>query len=334
MLGLRGGGGKDAPTTGYLMIGDQCPRNCAFCAQARGSLAGSGRLSRVTWPEYELADVLPALVAACRQGLLLRLCVQTVAGEDASRQLAELVPLLCDLAGVPVSASVYIRDLQSLEALLASGLQRVGLALDAATGDIYAQTKGGSFEAARELLARAAEAYPGRVSTHLIAGLGETERDLLTQLQWCLDRGILVGLFAFTPVPGTALEARRAPDLSSFRRLQAAAHLLRLGERRAEQLVFDAGGELAGMGQGMSAERLAELLGDGAAFRTSGCPGCNRPYYNERPGKVPYNYARPLGVAEAREAVGLVIGLAGQDAAANARPRNPEDEIRVERPPR
>ncbi|MCW3977503.1 MAG: radical SAM protein, partial [Candidatus Bathyarchaeota archaeon] len=25
---------------------------------------------------------------------------------------------------------------------------------------------------------------------------------------------------------------------------------------------------------------------------TSGCPGCNRPYYNERPGGPLYNYPR------------------------------------------
>ena len=34
-------------------------------------------------------------------------------------------------------------------------------------------------------------------------------------------------------------------------------------------------------------------------FETSGCPGCNRPYYNERPGGMLYNYPRPLTAAEA-----------------------------------
>lgn len=39
------------------------------------------------------------------------------------------------------------------------------------------------------------------------------------------------------------------------------------------------------------------------AFRTYGCPDCNRPLYNERPGRVPYNYPRELKEAELREAV-------------------------------
>ena len=49
--------------------------------------------------------------------------------------------------------------------------------------------------------------------------------------------------------------------------------------------------------EGYSLRQLAQ------AFQTSGCPGCNRPYYNERPGHVPYNYPRPLNADEAAEAL-------------------------------
>jgi biotin synthase len=48
---------------------------------------------------------------------------------------------------------------------------------------------------------------------------------------------------------------------------------------------------------------LNDILQDGAAFQTSGCQGCNRPYYNERPGGVMYNYARPLSPEEAQAAI-------------------------------
>jgi biotin synthase len=46
-----------------------------------------------------------------------------------------------------------------------------------------------------------------------------------------------------------------------------------------------------------------ETLAGGEAFRTSGCPGCNRPFYNERPGGTIYNYARPLSAKEAQQAI-------------------------------
>ena len=41
------------------------------------------------------------------------------------------------------------------------------------------------------------------------------------------------------------------------------------------------------MGFGMA--KLETLLRE-SAFMTHGCPGCNRPYYNERPGDEPYNF--------------------------------------------
>jgi len=41
----------------------------------------------------------------------------------------------------------------------------------------------------------------------------------------------------------------------------------------------------------------------GEPFQTCGCPDCNRPFYNERPGGVMYNYPRPLTPVEARRAM-------------------------------
>ena len=55
------------------------------------------------------------------------------------------------------------------------------------------------------------------------------------------------------------------------------------------------------------AVRLAEAGLWAEAFRTSGCPGCNRPYYNERPGQIPYNYPRPPTPAELADAVAMAL---------------------------
>jgi len=41
----------------------------------------------------------------------------------------------------------------------------------------------------------------------------------------------------------------------------------------------------------------------GEPFRTSGCPDCNRPFYNERPSGPLYNYPRPLTTEEAARAI-------------------------------
>ena len=83
------------------------------------------------------------------------------------------------------------------------------------------------------LLEQCAGSFPGRVTTHLIVGLGETETEMADRLASCIDRHITVGLFAFTPIKGTAWGSRTAPPIGSYRRIQVAHHLLRLGYDRS-----------------------------------------------------------------------------------------------------
>ncbi len=72
----------------------------------------------------------------------------------------------------------------------------------------------------------------GNVSTHVIVGLGETEKEAVEVIQRCVDMGVLPALFAFTPVRGTALEAKSPPKLESYRRVQLARYLIVNGKAR------------------------------------------------------------------------------------------------------
>jgi biotin synthase len=107
--------------------------------------------------------------------------------------------------------------------------------------------------------------------------------------------GLTVGLFAFTPVPGSHLADLPPPTLSSYRRLQAARWLIVHGLSRVDKMDFNGTGQLLALG--------GPLPATGEPFQTSGCPDCNRPYYNERPGGDVYNYPRPLAPAEALRAI-------------------------------
>ncbi|MCJ7721119.1 hypothetical protein MUO98_01740, partial [Candidatus Bathyarchaeota archaeon] len=127
---------------------------------------------------------------------------------------------------------------------------------------------------------------------------GEPAPDSRTA-QWP-DSGVYPGLFAFTPIPGTALENMSAPSLSSYRRAQVAHYLLAHKKTCLEKMVFDKDGRLTNFG--ISKEMLLEAIDTGKPFLTSGCPGCNRPYYNERPGGPFYNYPRQLLPEEIEEA--------------------------------
>jgi biotin synthase-related radical SAM superfamily protein len=137
------------------------------------------------------------------------------------------------------------------------------------------------------------------VSTHLIMGLGETEEELCQTIGWCVDTGVCPGLFGFTPIAGTAFEDKSPPVLDSYRRIQVAHYILTHRKARLEDMEFNKDGKLISFG--IPKEMLLEVIETGEPFLTSGCPGCNRPYYNERPGGPLYNFPRQLQSEEIEE---------------------------------
>jgi biotin synthase len=298
------------PTTAYLLVGERCERDCSFCTQARSSRAPAQALSRVIWPPYEEKKTLLALKEAYQSGKIQRACLQVTVNPGYLLRTEEII---AQLQGMPISASVVVSNLDQVAQLLGSGLEIVGLSLDAANEEVYRHVKGGDFHQALGFIEEAAKRFPGRIATHLIVGLGETEEEMARLIQCLHDWGVIVALFAFTPNPGTALEHQSVPPLSSYRRIQIARHLITGGLARAEEFVFPSGSVLTGSRRdkdspegrflefGLEEHELSEALRDGQAFQTSGCPGCNRPYYNERPGGPLYNYPRPLTPGEIQQ---------------------------------
>lgn len=308
------------PTTAYLMVGERCSRGCSFCPQARQSSGPAGYLSRVSWPGYPLETVLPALEEAFLRGQLKQVCLQVVHNPFSRRETKAAVEALRKIPGLPVNVSLYLGKVEEVTKVAGWGIDRLALPLDAATEEIYRRVKGGSLSRALELLAEAARFWPGHISTHLIVGLGETEEEMIRLIQRVHDLGVTIGLFAFTPVRGTELQDWPPPALDSYRRVQAARHLIVNGQDRAEAMVF-ARGRLVSFG--LPEVKWRRLLDDGRAFQTSGCQHCNRPYYNERPGEVMYNYPRPLSQDESERALaemglGQAVATKGMSSSADA----------------
>jgi biotin synthase-related radical SAM superfamily protein len=137
------------------------------------------------------------------------------------------------------------------------------------------------------------------VAVHLTVGLGETEREMVEMIQHMHDLEAIVGLFAFTPVRGTGMQDQPPPPLDTYRRMQVARHLITHDLANLGDFAFSAEGRLVSFGR----PDLEKTLADGVAFQTSGCPDCNRPFYNERPGGPLYNYPRPLTPPEALRAI-------------------------------
>jgi lipoyl synthase len=288
-----------APTTAYLMLGGRCSMNCGFCAQARESHSSALNLSRVTWPAFRLDIVVRRLADAFAGNRLRRACLQVTVGPADFDQSLSVVRAIRAQSAIPIDVSILPNDLREVEALLDAGVDHIGFGLDAASRRAFEFAKTGHWERSLAMIEQTAERFPGRAAVHLIVGLGESEQEMVAMIQFMHDRGVTVGLFAFTPVRGTALAHHPPPALDQYRRMQVARYLISLGHLEAGQCAFDAAGRLIRI----DAPDWRAHLADGRAFETSGCPDCNRPYYNERPGGVMYNYPRRLSEAEIAQSV-------------------------------
>lgn len=288
-----------APTTAYSMLGGRCVMDCGFCAQARSSQASALKLSRVTWPEFDQARTLALLAKAVERGDIRRCCLQVTVAEGYFQRTLEVIRAVRATCDVPIDAAILPTNMDQVEELLAAGVDHIGFGLDAACERVFQRVKGGSWARSLSLIEEAARRFPGRGAVHLIVGLGETEQEMAETIQRMHDLGFVVGLFAFTPVRGTRLEDASPPPISTYRRMQVAQYLITNNLARIGNFTFAATGQLLSF----NLPRLPEILADGAAFRTSGCPDCNRPFYNERPGGPMYNYPKALTSQQVEAAI-------------------------------
>ncbi len=233
-------------------------------------------MSRVEWPQVQLEELAKRL--AEHPGSIKRVCLQTVIKDGFEREALEILSRLRS-SGVDMPASLAITPVQDEVLLRAKdlGVTHVGVGLDAATPELVQRVgKPYSWEEYWGFTKRIVELFgPRRAFVHLIFGLGETEREFVEAMALAYELGADVALFAFTPVAGTPMSNRRQPQLEAYRRMQAARYLLSKGAKREEVIRLLERGELSPPPE---------------ATLTSGCPWCNRPYYNERPSGPLYNY--------------------------------------------
>jgi len=294
------------PTTVYLLThhSRKCSANCLFCPQARGSSSRSDLLSRVSWPLFRLEEVVDGLVRA--KDRVRRACIQATNYLGVVDDILAIVPQILSKASIDISVSCQPMDTDALRKLHKAGIDRIGIPLDAATPELFSIVKGSraggpyTWEAHMHALHQAVSVFgTDRVTTHVIVGLGETDQDMLRFIQAMVDLGIYPALFAFTPIPGTMLEKNPPPLLSRYRIIQTAHFLLANRLVGIEKMRFDPTGAVVGFG--ISREELIPVIRSGLPYLTSGCPNCNRPFYNEKPSGPIYNFPRPLTPTEIEE---------------------------------
>jgi biotin synthase-related radical SAM superfamily protein len=289
-----------------LTYPDGCRANCAYCGLSKGRVGQYEEKSfiRVAWDVYRLDEVIERMVE--RSARFERVCVSMVTHPRAPADMIEVVERIRAKSDVSISVLITPTMLgrSDLLAYQERGVDRAGIAIDAAREDIFAEMRGPGvrgphrwsryWEFFREALSVFGE---GMVGSHFIVGLGETEREMAEAIQAIRDIGGVTHLFSFFAEPETRLTDLRQPPIGQYRRMQLARHLIDEGVARADDFEYDDRGTLVSFG--LAAEALERQIASGVPFMTSGCPGpdgtvaCNRPYANSLPGPLIRNFPFP-----------------------------------------
>jgi lipoyl synthase len=289
-----------------LTYPEGCRANCAYCGLARHREAernyADRNFIRVDWPAVPYDEVLDIMERGGDGGRFHRMCISMIThpNSDADTRVV-LREWVARVPRVPVSilsnpTTMTRADVQELYDL---GAEIFTVALDAANPEIFERTRGRgvqsphSWEKYWEILAAAAAIFgPDRFGAHLIVGMGESEFDVLSQVQRIRDMGGHSHMFAFFPEKGSLMDHLPPAPRPQWRRVQLARYLIDYRGHRLERMRFDDGGRLVDFG--LPADALEAVIAAGVAFRTSGCPGkeaadvsaCDRPYGDSPPSDI------------------------------------------------
>ena len=296
-LGLLNKKSDIPPTTAYIMIGDKCSNKCTFCSQSTESSTRKDKLSRVIWPEYSKEDILKALESYKGKNIK-RMCIQSMASNDAHETVEEFISYIKDKINMPISLSAKLEKSEDIERFFSCGVDKIGIAIDAANKELYENIKGNNYEEKLDFINSMAHKYKGKISTHIIVGLGESHKDIHDLYVHLKENNVTVSLFAFTPVRGTKMEKISQPPIQSYRRVQLMTYMINKGYTD-DNFTFK-----NGYIENINLDNeIRKDIESGYPFEIRGCKNCNRPYYNERPGSTIYNYSRSLNEDEIQLAI-------------------------------
>lgn len=280
-----------------LSYSNGCLANCAYCGLARGRRGSYQEKSfiRVEWPVYQLGEVIGRIKA--RQERVKRICLSMITNRRAPEDVMAIVTRILSRLQIPLSllATPTVLEEGHLWEFKRKGVERLGVAIDAATEGVFCRYRGGNVGGPHdwyqywEFLKTALRVFgKGRVGVHLIVGLGETEQEMVKTIQGVQDLGGITHLFSFFPEKGSRLEKRPQPPVGQYRRIQLARFLIDSGLTRYQKMEFNPQGQI--LSYGLSGEELDRFIEIGTPFMTSGCPdrdgnvACNRPYGDSPPG--------------------------------------------------
>jgi biotin synthase len=288
-----------------------CLGRCHFCGLSRSRTEGprGKTFIRVDWPLYPLKEIIRRVK---RKDQIHRVCISMITHPKAMEDTLSVIQKLKEETDLYISvliAPTLIHHQDSLEAMKKAGADRVGIAIDASTPELFDQLRGKGVGGPHHWdhywnVVQMAVGVFGKfhVGIHLIVGLGETEKAMVEAIEKGQNMGAHTHLFSFYPEKGSPMEEHPPPSLSQYRRIQLARWVINEASGSLDQMKFDEKGRLVDFG--IDIEPFLQI---GEPFMTSGCPGkdgkvaCNRPYGNERPSGPIRNFPFKLEVEDIEE---------------------------------
>ncbi|HWA39482.1 MAG TPA: radical SAM protein [Burkholderiales bacterium] len=291
-----------------LTYPEGCRANCAYCGLARHREAerdyADRNFIRVDWPAVPLDMTIDIVARDGAASPFHRMCISMIthprSDEDTRTVLKKWTDRIAPEA-IPVSilSNPTTMAREDVKALKDLGADIFTVALDAATPEIFERTRGKGVQSPHswkkywEILEDARDIFGAqKFGAHIIVGMGETEHDVLSLVQQLVDKGGHSHLFCFFPEKGSLMDHLPATPREQWRRVQLGRYLIDYRGVRVESMRFDEAGRLRGYG--VSESELQSIIGEGVAFRTSGCPGkfaddisaCDRPYGDSPPSNI------------------------------------------------
>ncbi|MFX1519335.1 MAG: radical SAM protein [Promethearchaeota archaeon] len=303
-LGLKSGSfykNATLPCVNLLLTYEEgCYARCAYCGLSYVRECESGihkdkSFIRVEWPTHDLNTIVQRLNSK-KSSHVERVCISMLTNKRALTDTITVAKRIKNETNLLISALITptIITKDWLVALKNAGVDKIGIAIDAATPELFDKFRGKGtngphkWETYWQIIHEGLQVFGRKnVGIHLIVGLGETEKEMAQLFQQAADREVLVHLFSFFPEPGSPLENRPQPPIGQYRRVQLVRYLIEERISRFENMKFDDKGRLIDFG--ILETLLNEIINTGIPFMTSGCPGstlqvaCTRPFANSTP---------------------------------------------------
>ena len=283
-----------------------CSANCAYCglAKKRPGTYQEKSFIHVDWPLFSMDEIINAINSA--PAYVKRTCISMITNGKCRTATLEMARRLKNETSLPISVLIAptILDPDDLVAMKRAGVDKIGIAIDLATPELFDKYRGSGvsgphkWEKYWEIIKASLEVFGSpHVGAHLMVGMGETEEQMISLMDRLWGMGIVNHLFSFFAEKNSRLADMPSPPWPTYLRVQLARHMIEEGLNCIKDMNFDPQGHIIDFG--INANRLTEIIKSGTPFMTTGCLGsdgqvaCNRPFGNCLPDVNQWNYPYP-----------------------------------------